>query len=161
MKSFMAAAVLVGGVIFPHAGNAGDILKDTFPLKQAAVAKAVHAVFEAAERADVDRLEALHLYGAKFSKFDDMPPSTRQDAASARENERAALTRLKSFSATVEDLRVDVLGSVAVATFILRYSFETADASRSSSARSTMVFVEVAGSWKILHEHFSQLATGE
>jgi ketosteroid isomerase-like protein len=156
MKSLLA--VLLGSVLLPHGGNAADIVGDTFPLKQAAVAKAVHDVFEAAERGDADRLEALHLYGPKFSKFDDIPASTLQDAAATRENERIALSRLSSFSAIVEDLRVDVFGSVAVATFVLRYSFETPDASGSSSARSTMVFVERAGAWRIVHEHFSRLA---
>ena len=161
MKSLLVPLALLASVVLLPALNAEDILQDTFPLKQAAVAKAVHDVFSAAERGDADRLEALHLYGPKFSKFDDTPPSTRQDAVSARQHELTSLSQMKSFNATVEDLGVDVLGSVAVATFILRYSFETADASGSSSARSTMVFVEVAGSWKILHEHFSRLATGE
>ena len=137
MKSFLAPLALVESVVLPHAVNAGDIVKDTFPLKRAAVAKAVHDVFEAAEQGNADRLEALHLYGPKSSKFDDMPASTPQDAASTRRSERAALSRLKRFAATVEDLRVDVLGNVAVATFILRYSFDTADAGGSSSARSS------------------------
>jgi ketosteroid isomerase-like protein len=158
MKSLLAPVVLLGSMLLPRAGYAADNGEDTFPLKQAAVAKAVHDVFEAAERGDANRLEALHLYGPKFTKFDDIPASTRQDASTTRENERIALSRLGSFSATVQDLKVDVFGSVAVATFLLRYSFETPDVSGSSSARSTMVFVETAGAWRIVHEHFSRLA---
>jgi ketosteroid isomerase-like protein len=157
MRLLLSPLVLLASLIFPYPLDAGDILENAFPAKQAEVAKAVHDVFTAAERGDIAGLEALHLYGPKFSKFDDIPPSTRQDASATRENERAALARLASFSATVEDLKVDVLGSVAVATFILRYSFETPDGSGSSSARSTMVFVEQAGAWRIVHEHFSRL----
>jgi ketosteroid isomerase-like protein len=157
MRLFLSPLVLLASLILPYSLNAADILEHTFPAKQAEVAKAVHDVFKAVERGDVAGLEALHLYGPKLSKFDDIPASTRQDASAAREGERAALARLTSFSATVEDPKVDVLGSGAVATFILRYSFETPDASGSSSARSTMVFVEKAGAWRTVHEHFSRL----
>jgi ketosteroid isomerase-like protein len=157
MRSLLSPVTLLVSLILPYSLDAGDILEDTFPEKQAEVTKAVHAVFEAAERGDVAGLEALHLYGPKFSKFDDIPPSTRLDASATREGERTALARLTSFSATVEDLKVDVFGNVAVATFILRYSFVTPDVSGSSTARSTMVFVEKSGAWRIVHEHFSRL----
>lgn len=161
MKCSVAAVALFGSMAALQLLAAGDVVGDPLPAKEKAIAKAVHDVFEAAEEGDADRLEALHLYGPEFSKFDDLPPSTRQDAASARVNERTALSRLKTFKATVEDLKVDVLGSVGVATFILRYSFETADTIGSSSARATMVFVETAGSWRIVHEHFSRLGATE
>jgi len=161
MRFFLPSLAVLASFILPNSLNAGDILEDTFPVKQAEVAKAVHDVFKAAERGDAGRLDALHLYGPKFSKFDDVPPFTRQDAAATRESERTALSRLTSFSATVEDLKVDVLGRVAVATFVVRCSFETPDASGSSSARSTMVFVENAGAWRIVHEHFSRLDAEE
>jgi ketosteroid isomerase-like protein len=156
MRLLLPPLVLLASLILPYSLNAGDILDDMFPAKQAEVAKAVHDVFRAAERGDVAGLEALHLYGPKFSKFDDMPASTRQDASATRESERSIAT-LTSFNAIVDDLKVDVLGRVAVATFIVRYSFETPDASGSNSARATMVMVEKAGAWRIVHEHFSRL----
>jgi ketosteroid isomerase-like protein len=161
MRCVLPFLAVLASFVLPNSLDAGDILEDTFPVKQAEVAKAVHGLFKAAERGDVGQIEALHLYRPKFSKFDDVPPFTRQDAAAARESERAALSRLSSFSATVEGLKIDVLGRVAVATFVVRYSFETPDASGSSSARSTMVFVEKAGAWRIVHEHFSGLDAGE
>jgi ketosteroid isomerase-like protein len=161
MNSLVTAIALVAGLLLPPGLDGGDLVEEPFPLKQAAVAKIIHELFEAAEQGDLQRLESFHLYGPKFSKFDDMPPSARQDAAATRRQERMALSALTDFSATVEDLRVDVLGSVAVATFILRYSFETPDASGSASARSTMVLVETADTWKIVHEHFSRLRRPE
>jgi ketosteroid isomerase-like protein len=157
MRSFVAVAALAGSLALPPAVDGSDLVEEPFPLKQAAVAKAVRAVFEAASQGDLDRLESFHLYGPKCSKFDDMPPLARQDATATRVKERLALASLKAFKATEEDLKVDVLDNVAVATFILSYSYETADASGSSRVRSTMVFVEVAGTWRIVHEHFSRL----
>lgn len=69
-KAFVAAVVLFvfGSLALAHVVDAGDIVEEPFPLKQVAVAKAVHDVFEAAEQGDADRLEARHLYGPKFSK---------------------------------------------------------------------------------------------
>jgi ketosteroid isomerase-like protein len=55
-----------------------------------------------------------------------------------------------------EDLKVDVFGPAAVATFVLDWTAtmpggETYEA----QSRATLVFVDDEGDWKIVHEHFS------
>ena len=132
-----------------------DVVRDPFPTEQGEVARTVRAILEAARTKDLDRLEAFHLYGPKFTKFDDGGPPGREDAETAKKAERAGLGGLKAFRPAVEDLKVDVFGPVAVATFFLRYEIETAREIVSGKSRSTLVFVREGGAWKIAHEHHS------
>ena len=54
-----------------------------------------------------------------------------------------------------QDLKVDVFGNVAVATFILDYGFQNGAERVEKKNRSTLVLVKAQGEWKIVHEHFS------
>jgi len=132
-----------------------DPARDAFPEEQVEVAEALGEVMDAARRKDADRLDGLHLYGPKFTKFDDWEPLDRQDAETARKIERDALASLKAFRPSVRDLKVDVFGPVAVATFVFPYEIETAEGKSLVKARSTIVFVRDRGRWKIAHEHHS------
>jgi len=111
---------------------------------------------DAAERKELDRVDSFHLYGPKFSKFDESGLS-RQDAAASQATERRGLAAVKAFKATIEDLKVDVFALTAIATFVMNYTVETADVRVSNKARSTMVFAKDAGRWKVVHEHHSPL----
>ncbi|CAN5545969.1 hypothetical protein BH24DEI1_BH24DEI1_13850 [soil metagenome] len=67
-----------------------DIIKEAFPEAQAQVEKRLFEVMAAAEAQDVELLESYHLWGPKFSKFDDWEPLERQDAETTKrlEHER-------------------------------------------------------------------------
>ena len=133
-----------------------DVVADPFPDAQAAVERRLREVMDAAQTQDVDRLESYHLYGPKFTKFDDFEPLERQDAETTRQLEREAITGVKAFVPHVADLKVDVFGPVAVATFVFNYDVTTNDGEELSvRARATLVFVEDGAAWKIVHEHFS------
>jgi ketosteroid isomerase-like protein len=123
--------------------------------RQAAV-NTVLGVFRAAELKQVDRVEAYHWFGPEFTKFDELGLG-REDAATARAAERRDLAMVKTFKAAVQDLKVDLIAGAAVATFVLAYSADTAEGAVEAKLRSTVVLAKRAGSWKIVHEHYSRL----
>ncbi len=133
-----------------------DVLRDPFPTEQTAVAQVLQELMDAVEHKDLDRVDSFHLYGPKFSKFDESGFS-RQDAAGAQAAERNGLAAVKSFTATIEDLKVDVFGPVSIATFVLNYSLELETARVSNRTRSTLVLAKSDAGWKIVHEHHSPL----
>ena len=127
--------------------------------EQTKIGKIVSEIVDAAQKKQLDRLDAFHWYGPKFTKFED-DGLGRQDAAAGKKGERDGLSAVKSFAAKVSDLKVDVFGSAAVATMILAYDIDTGDAKMpkmSGKDRSTLVFAKENGVWKIVHEHHSPL----
>ena len=132
------------------------ILTEPYAAEQAAVERTVHEIMAAAGRRDTDALEAFHAFGPKFTKFDDFEPLERQDAETAKYLEREGVSGVKEFTAAVADLKVDVLGPAAVATFVLNYGVVTPDdEAMSFRARATLVFADAGGRWLIVHEHVS------
>ena len=162
MKSGVVFPLLTAGWLAfgftPPAWGGADVIRNPSPEAQAAVADTVRPVFRAAEERDIDRLEALHLYGPKFSKFDEFGLG-RETADEARSAERAGLSQVKSLKVTVEGLKVDVFGVAAVATFFVHYRAETSQGDAAATLRSTVVLVKDAATWRIAHEHFSPLVT--
>ena len=106
---------------------------------QAEAAARLTEIMAAAEAREVDRLEAYHLYGPRYTKFDDWEPLERQDAATARKLEREAISGADGLETQIEDLKVDVFGATAVATFVFAYSFSADDTRIAVRARSTLV----------------------
>ena len=121
----------------------------------------IFAFFEAGKNKDLPSLSGFHSREA-FSKFDENPPYTRQNADEAFIHEQAAFANISDYSYEIEDLRVDVLGGAAVATFYLTYkgifvndySFEGSPVG--SKDRVTMVLSRTERGWRIVHEHFSR-----
>ena len=121
---------------------------------RADVAKVVDAIHDAAEKKDVARLESLHAYGPRFTKFED-DGLGRQDANAGKKGERDAFTGVKAVAMHIDDLKIDVFGVAAVATCLLRYSVDVGSEKIAGVDRATIVFVKDGGSWKIVHEHLS------
>lgn len=133
-----------------------DIIRDPFAKSQAAVAERIGEIMAAVEQQDCDRLESYHLWGPKFTKFDDWEPLDRQDAEITKRIEREGIGGAKGFRARAADLKVDVFGPVAVATFVFEYEMTlVTNEEIPARARATMVFVQQDGEWLITHEHFS------
>jgi ketosteroid isomerase-like protein len=122
----------------------------------------IFAFFEAGKNKDLSSLPGFHASRESFTKFDENPPFTRQNADEAFMHEQAAFANISDYSYRVEDLRVDLFGEVAVATFYLAYrgifvndyTFEGSPVE--SRDRVTMVLARTQGGWKIAHEHFSR-----
>ena len=141
------------------ATSAESILTEPYLSEQLEVERRVEDIMSAARRKAGDELESYHAFGPKFTKFDDCEPLERQDADTTRELERE-LMGVHEFDARAVDLKVDVFGSVAVATFVLDYSVVAAEGEKPHSlrARTTFVFAKEEGSWLIVHEHISSFA---
>jgi ketosteroid isomerase-like protein len=57
----------------------------------------------------------------------------------------------------VEDLKVDVIGRTAVATFLMLYEAAARGQTSRATVRTTLVWVKVESGSKIVHEHLSPL----
>jgi len=122
----------------------------------------IHAHFEAGKNKDIPALGTFHSPRETFTKFDESPPYTRQTYDEAFVHEQAAFANISDYSYLIEDLRIDLAGDVAIATFYLNYkgifvndySFEGSPVS--SQARVTMVLAKTKDRWHIMHEHLSQ-----
>ena len=161
MKSTIALSLLillVTSILGCHQKAAEmrkDIINEIYPEEQAKVEKVVRGVFDAAQKKEFDRLESFHLYGPKFTKFDDWEPLTRQNAETTQKAERDAFTAISDLSYNINDFKADIFGDVAIATFTIDYNMKMGEEAASAKARSTMVFVKDGDNWKITHEHFS------
>jgi ketosteroid isomerase-like protein len=118
--------------------------------------------FEVGKSKDLTVLADFHSARESFTKFDENPPYTRQNSDEAFVHEQAAFANISDYSYRVDDLRVDLLGGTAIATFYLTYrgmfvndySFEGSPVG--SRARVTMVLTKTDRGWKIAHEHLSR-----
>ncbi len=125
------------------------------------VESVVYAVFEAGKNKDLTSLAGFHAPSNLFSKFDEIPPYTRQNAEEAFIYEQAAFANISDYEYKLDELKIDVIQDVAVATFYLtykgvfvnNYSFEGRTVG--SKSRVTMVLARLPEGWRIVHEHFS------
>jgi ketosteroid isomerase-like protein len=122
----------------------------------------ITAFFEAGKNKDLTSLADFHTSQDTFSKFDENPPFTRQDSEDAFVYEQAAFANISDYSYNIGDLRIDLFGDVAVATFYLTYSgmfvndYSFEGSPVGSKARVTMVIARTPKGWRIAHEHFSR-----
>lgn len=124
-------------------------------------------ILQAACDKDFERLAGYHLDSPKFTKFDDFEPLERQDATTAMKSEADGLGAVDNLVMGAEDLKVDVFGTVGVATFVLAYGFDLPSSGGAVAsppaegehldvrARATLVFVREGDQWLIAHEHLS------
>jgi ketosteroid isomerase-like protein len=151
-----AVAWLVAGCATPPQ-NSTVSLDAPQAAEQTQIQNRLTEVFDAATKKDFARLDSYHLYGPKFTKFATESPD-REDATAAREAEHRGLEAVNGMVIHVENLKIDVFDKVGVATFRLRYSFKAGADAVEREAKGTLVLVDDAGSWKIVHEHFSAIA---
>ncbi len=83
---------------------ASTLVTEPYPDAQAAVTRRVHEIMAAVEAKDVDRLDSYHLFGPKYSKFDDGEPAERQDAATAQQLERELVLAATALQFRADDL---------------------------------------------------------
>lgn len=113
--------------------------------------------FEALKRCDAEALAALHVDDGSFTKFAEFPPYGRQDRAQALLHEEIMAANLTDYEYRIEDLLVNIVGDVAVATFLLThravlvndYTFE--GRRMELRVRATMVLKRQEGVWQIMH----------
>jgi ketosteroid isomerase-like protein len=127
------------------------------------VEDAIRAFFEAGKNKDLTALASFHASHDRFTKFDENPPYTRQNSEEAFVYEQAAFANISDYNYSITELRVDLLGDAAIATFYLAYSgmfvndYSFEGSPVRAKARVTMVMVRTPKGWKMAHEHFSRL----
>jgi ketosteroid isomerase-like protein len=123
----------------------------------------VRAFFEAGKNKDLPALAGFHASGDRFTKFDENPPYVRQNSEEAFMYEQAAFANISDYTYSIEELRLDLLGDVAVASFYLTYSgmfvndYSFEGSPVRARSRVTMVLERTPKGWKMIHEHFSRL----
>ena len=122
----------------------------------------IRSLFEVGKNKDLSSLADLHASRDLFTKFDENPPYTRQNSEEAFVYEQAAFANISDYNYNIDDLRIDVLGDSAIATFYLSYSgmfvndYSFEGSPVGSRARVTMVLAREDKGWKIAHEHLSR-----
>ena len=123
----------------------------------------IRAFFEAGKNKDLAALADFHAARDRFTKFDENPPYTRQNSDEAFVYEQAAFANISDYDYSIDDLRVDLLGDVAIATFYLSYSgmfvndYSFEGSPVRARTRVTMVLARTPKGWKAVHEHFSRM----
>jgi len=122
----------------------------------------ITAYFEVGKNKDITNLSKYFAPSQYFTKFDESPPYTRQDSDDAFVYEQARFANISDYEYKIDDLRIDVVGFMAIATFYLNYkgvfvndySFEGSTVGGRS--RVTMVVGKFGDQWKIVHHHVSR-----
>jgi ketosteroid isomerase-like protein len=128
---------------------------------KAEVAAFIRSFFEVGRNKELASVMGFHAPTNVFTKFDENPPYTRQNSEDAFVLEQAAFANISDYQYTIEEMRIDLVGAVAVATFYLTmkgvfvndYSFEGMTVG--SRSRVTMVVARFERGLGIVHEHFS------
>ena len=122
----------------------------------------IRAYFDAGKNKDLTTLADFHGPRDQFTKFDENPPYTRQNSEEAFVYEQAAFANISDYEYVIEDLRIDLFGDVAIATFYLSYSgmfvndYSFEGSPVRSKTRVTMALAGTPKGWKMVHEHLSR-----
>ncbi len=131
------------------------VIDDLSENKQEEIKTLLTDILTSAKDKNMDKLDSYHLSGPKFSKFGGDIPG-RQDYETMTKFEREGFTQVSEFNFKLRDTKVDIFDDVAVATFILDYSYLLEnDSTIHKKKRFSMVFVQDSEQWKIVHEHSS------
>jgi ketosteroid isomerase-like protein len=162
MKTTVCCCLFVILAIAAAPASAGsDHIDRAYPEDEAAVKQAVHGVFESIRNGELDDLAKHHLDSNKFTKWPDDGRAVVLGYDAAVELETAIFSTMTKFEYEVRNLRVDVIGPVAIATFVISYEIAFGEEQMAAAERSTLVFAKKEGDWQIVHEHFSQVVAEE
>jgi len=136
-----------------------DMIHRSYPEEQAAVRRRLDQIWAAAAARDFETLESFHLYGPKFTSFKNGAP--RENAAANAAGERAMFSVLEGPKVDMRELAVNIFGDVGIATFNGHFTGMMNGSPTELRQQATMVFVNSGDEWKLVHEHFSPLATSQ
>ena len=130
----------------------GNPAIDTYPDVQEEIREVINSIVNDAEMANIEGLKDIHLKSEKFSKFG--PRNfDRQDLEKTNSSEEAFFGSIENYRQEIVDLKVDVFGEVAIATYYPHVSFIKDGQEMKGSGRQTFVFVKTEEGWKLVHEH--------
>src|SRR5918912_2325154 len=122
----------------------------------------IYNYFQLAKSKDIEKIEEF--LDSRFTKFGDAPPYDRCDFERALMLEQLHFASLSDYDFKIENLNTEVMGDVALATFLLEitgmiiddYSFR--GTSVNNKSRVTIVLQkDKKDQWKMVHQHLSKL----
>ncbi|MDQ3836917.1 MAG: nuclear transport factor 2 family protein [Thermoproteota archaeon] len=123
----------------------------------------IEKYFQLAQSKEIEKIEEF--LDPRFTKFGDSPPYDRRDFGRALMLEQLHFTSLSDYDFKIENLNTELMGDVAVATFLLEvtgiiiddYSFR--GTSVNNKSRATIVLQkDKKHNWKMVHQHLSNLS---
>lgn len=128
-----------------------DLAHYTFPEAQAEIQETLNAIINDVETANVQGLRDSHLNSDKFTKFGGT--FERINVDQCNEGEIAGVTSVQDLKFEMKDRKIDVFGDVAIMTCYNHFTVRDDGELKSDVARNTLVFLNTADGWKIVHEH--------
>ena len=129
-----------------------ELIDNPFPREQAELRKVIDGIAKDAMEANIEGLQDAHLHSEKFTKFG--PRSfDRQDVAATDQSEAAFFSSIKNLDYQITELKIDVFGKIAVATYYPHVSFIKDGEEKRLTGRQTFVFLKTVEGWKLVHEH--------
>jgi ketosteroid isomerase-like protein len=131
-------------------------------LESAKIRDLINEYFQLAKTKEIEKIdEFLH---SAFTKFGDSPPYDRRDYERALMLEQLQFASISDYDFKIEDMRIEIQGDMAMASFLLHssgmivddYSFRGTTINNKS--RATVVLRKVNGQWKMLHQHLSKFS---
>jgi ketosteroid isomerase-like protein len=122
----------------------------------------IYKYFQLAQSKEIEKIEEF--FGPRFTKFGDSPPYDRRDFGRALMLEQLHFASLSDYDFKIENLNIEVMDNVALATFLLEvtgmiiddYSFR--GTSVNNKSRVTIVLQkDKKDQWKMVHQHLSKL----
>lgn len=123
----------------------------------------IYAAFEAGKNRNFGALSRIHLNDESFSKFGDMPPYDVQKLQDALILEEIGFAGLSGYDYEIQNLSINIIDRVAIATFIVKYSGVMVDNTTFEGramrirSRTTFVLTKRGSDWLIVHEHLSRI----
>ncbi len=133
-----------------------DLINDEFTEAKDEVMKTFGAIAQSIKDGDVDKLISYHAYGPKFTEFKNGALRNGSEDNEAHErNVFGSVTEVIKFDA--KDLQIAVYGEVANLTFHSDFHLKFGEDLVIVNDQITLLFVNTADGWKMVHEHHSPL----
>lgn len=149
-------ALLLPALLLASCAATGDLAHYQFPKAQAEVRQVLKGMIQDVITGDVQGLRAGHLDSDKFTKFGGQ--FERINIDECNEGEAAIVSSVEDLKLEMKDLRIDVFGDVAIVTCYNHHSYKDDSKLEQGVARNTLVFLDTAEGWKIVHEHVTPKA---
>jgi ParB family transcriptional regulator, chromosome partitioning protein len=121
----------------------------------------ISSIYKLPRDGDFQAFADLHAYDEGFTIYSQFPPFDRFDHARALDKERNWFYNIApNFAASVRDLHVQLFNNTALATLYVDFLPKGASKARKARTcvRGSVFFIRRDGTWKIIHEHWSNFS---
>jgi len=127
-------------------------------LEEDRIAKVIYDKLGIQAESDYAHFEKLHMFNSGFSLFSSTPPLNRLEGELALSKERNWFYKIApKISTYIDEMKIDNLGDTALIALV-GHIVQGGSARKRVSYRGTIVLVKRGKTWRILHEHYSNIA---